>query len=118
MRVFRQLEFKICASKAGHGNARVWKAWKAIKFDVEGLRFRPARIYGKSMLRYHGSAVWCLNLKGERCMFPCLQKSCASFLAILVICSLPVIRVKAQETQLQRTPGALAMGSSLTFAAA
>jgi hypothetical protein len=51
-------------------------------------------------------------------MFSCLQKSCASFLAILVICSLPLIRVKAQETQLQRTPGALVMGSSLTFAAA
>src|SRR5258708_20880303 len=51
-------------------------------------------------------------------MFPCLQKSCASFLAMLVICSLPLVRVKAQETQLQRTPGALVMGSSLAFAAA
>jgi hypothetical protein len=51
-------------------------------------------------------------------MFRRLQKSCASFLAILVICSLPLVRVKAQETQLQRTPGALVMGSSLAFAAA
>ena len=51
-------------------------------------------------------------------MFHCLQKSGMCFLAILVICSLPLVRVKAQETQLQRTPGALVMGSSLAFAAA
>jgi hypothetical protein len=51
-------------------------------------------------------------------MFPCLRRSCARFLTIRVICSLPLVRVKAQETQLQRTPGALVMGSSMGFAAA
>lgn len=51
-------------------------------------------------------------------MFPCLQKPCGSTFTILVVCSLLQLAGKAQEAQPERTPGALVMGSSLTFAAA
>lgn len=51
-------------------------------------------------------------------MFPCLRRSCGSIFTILIACSLLPLAGEAQEAQPERTPGALVMGSSLTFAAA
>lgn len=51
-------------------------------------------------------------------MLAYLQKTCGSPFTILVVCSLLQLAGKAQRAQPERTPGALVMGSSLTFAAA
>ena len=51
-------------------------------------------------------------------MFQYLQRIGRSVLAVLTLCFLSQIVTMAQSAQPQRTPGALSMGSSLTFAAA
>ena len=51
-------------------------------------------------------------------MFPYPRENCRNVLAVLSVCFLPQIITMAQEAQPEHTPGALSMGSSLTFAAA
>jgi hypothetical protein len=51
-------------------------------------------------------------------MFQYLQRFGRSVLAVLTLCFLSQIVTMAQSAQPQRTPGALSMGSSVTFAAA
>jgi hypothetical protein len=51
-------------------------------------------------------------------MFQYSQRIGRSVLAVLTLCFLSQIVTRAQSAQPQQTPGALSMGSSLTFAAA